>query len=196
MMLRLAYFVFVHTIPPELVINADHTGIMFTQHKGTMWITKEMADAKDKSVQGNSGKRQFTLLATTSAAGETLPHQVVFAGKTSASLPKYRSHYTTTLSGLSGAKQLTLSVCFKMAMLVSSVANISSFRVTTNHWSDNVTSQAYVMDVVVPYFKKKITAMRHINPSSCKMFGVQICVLILDIWRGWIDPNFKKWLAT
>lgn len=31
MVLRLAYFVFVHMIPKALVINADHTGIMFTQ---------------------------------------------------------------------------------------------------------------------------------------------------------------------
>ena len=70
MVLRLAYFVFVHEIPGCLVINADHTGIMFTQIKGRMWITKEQKDAKDKSVQGHSDKRQFTLLATTSAAGK------------------------------------------------------------------------------------------------------------------------------
>lgn len=31
MVLRLAYFVFAHEIPRALVINADHTGIMFTQ---------------------------------------------------------------------------------------------------------------------------------------------------------------------
>ena len=33
MVLRLAYFVFIHEIPRALVINADHTGIMFTQVK-------------------------------------------------------------------------------------------------------------------------------------------------------------------
>lgn len=31
MVLRLAYFVFAHQVPRALVINADHTGIMFTQ---------------------------------------------------------------------------------------------------------------------------------------------------------------------
>ena len=31
MVLRLAYFVFIHDLPKPLVINADHTGIMFTQ---------------------------------------------------------------------------------------------------------------------------------------------------------------------
>jgi hypothetical protein len=44
------------------------------QVKGKMWITKEQADAKDKSVRGHGDKRQFTLLATTSAAGDTHPH--------------------------------------------------------------------------------------------------------------------------
>ena len=31
MVLRLAYFVFIHDIPKALVVNADHTGTMFTQ---------------------------------------------------------------------------------------------------------------------------------------------------------------------
>jgi hypothetical protein len=44
------------------------------QVKGKTWITKEQADAKDKSVKGHGDKRQFTLLATTSAAGDTHPH--------------------------------------------------------------------------------------------------------------------------
>ena len=40
MVLRLAYFVLVHSIPHELCLNGDHTGIMFTLAKGKMWITK------------------------------------------------------------------------------------------------------------------------------------------------------------
>ena len=54
MVLRLAYYVFVHEIPRALVLNADHTGVMFTQVKGGMWITAEAKKAKDKSV-GNHG---------------------------------------------------------------------------------------------------------------------------------------------
>ena len=33
-MLRLAYFVLLYAIPTALVVNADHTGIMFLQYKG------------------------------------------------------------------------------------------------------------------------------------------------------------------
>ena len=33
--------------------------------QGKMWITKEMAESKDKRVMGHGDKRQFTLLSTT-----------------------------------------------------------------------------------------------------------------------------------
>ena len=74
MVLRLAYFVFIHEIPPELVINADHTGIMLTPMKGRGWMTDEQLKSKDKRVVGHGDKRQFTLLPTTSAAGVMLPN--------------------------------------------------------------------------------------------------------------------------
>ena len=89
MVLRLAWFVLVHEIPTALVLNGDHTGIMFTLAKGKMWITKAMAKAKDKSVNNHGEKRQFTLLTTTSAEGQMLPHQVVVSGKTAKSFPAF-----------------------------------------------------------------------------------------------------------
>ena len=54
-------------------------------------MTKEMLASGDKSVKGFGDKRQFTLLASTSAAGDVLPHQVVVKGKTAGSLPKMDS---------------------------------------------------------------------------------------------------------
>jgi len=56
MVLRLAYFVLVHSIPHELCLNGDHTGIMFTLAKGKMWITKAMHESKDKSVNNHGEK--------------------------------------------------------------------------------------------------------------------------------------------
>lgn len=83
MMLRLAYHVGLHDIAPELVLNADHTGILLTQIKGGSWFTSSDVKAGNKAVCGGAEKRQFTLLATVSAAGLLLPMQVVMAGKTS-----------------------------------------------------------------------------------------------------------------
>ena len=130
-------------------------------------------------------KRQFTVLATTSADGKTLPHQVIVQGKTAASLPKF-GKYKITLTGKNTNTVPKLVVCFILGSFVQAVANIGSFCATYNHWSDNITSKAYVIDIVVPYFKNKINAMRTINPGCCKAFGVQICVLILDTWWGWL----------
>ena len=74
--------------------------------------------------------------------------------------------------------------------------NIGSFCVTANHWSDEVTSVGYVQDIAVPYFKKKICDLRKNDPSACKPFGEQVCVLIVDCWYGWLDVGFRAWVAT
>ena len=191
MVLRLAYFVCVHEIPHELVINADHTGIMFHQVKGKMWITKEQAKANDKAVRNDGDKRQFTLLATTSAAGETLKHQIVVSGKSTASLPKYpRNQYVTTRAGVNTKGKM--SICAKLRFAVKELANIGSFCVTDNHWSDNITSYGYITDVAVPYFKEKIDALH--KQGKCKEFGKQVSVLIIDCWWGWLDAEFRSWL--
>ena len=47
-----------------------------------------------------------------------------------------------------------------------------------------VTSKAYVKDVAVPYFKKKIEALREADASQCKPFGEQVCILVIDCWYG------------
>ena len=31
------------------------------------------------------------------------------------------------------------------------------------------------------------------DPSTCLAFGVQICVLVLDVWWGWLDDEFRSW---
>ena len=183
MVLRLAWFVLVHEIPTALVLNGDHTGIMFTLAKGKMWITKAMAKAKDKSVNNHGEKRQFTLLTTTSAEGQMLPHQVVVSGKTAASFPAF-GKFAMSLSGLNSAGCKQPSVCFVLTTIVAAVANIASWCVTSNHWSDDVTSRVYICDIVVPYFKKKIDALH--AAGKCKAYGEQVCVLIIDCWYGWL----------
>ena len=201
MVLRLAYFVFVHQIPKNLVVNADHTGIMYTQLKGKMWITKQQADAKDKSVRNHGDKRQFTLLASTAASGTTLPHQAVVAGTTSACLPKFPgTTYTATLvaknkQAIKAGEKGKVSACHVLKGAAPSVVNIGSFCATVNHWSDDITTRAYVSDILVPYYKSVIEAMHAADPDTCQPYGKQHCVLILDVWWGWLDADFKKWLT-
>ena len=40
---------------------------------------------------------------------------------------------------------------------------VASYATTDNHWSDDITSRAYVRDIAVPYFKKKINAYAKSN---------------------------------
>ena len=193
--LRLAYLVFAHAIPQSLVVNADHTGIMFTPFKGSTWITSDMVAAKDKSVQGHGEKRQFTLLASTSAAGHMLNHQLVVQGRSLACLPADDAwKYDTCDSALNSKGSLSSCFSLRVRDMVSPLANISSCCCTSNHWSDDVTSRAYVTDVLVPYFKQKIAAIRAVDPNLCKPFGEQVCVLIVDCWWGWLDASFRDFV--
>ena len=149
-------------------------------------------------MKGHGNKRQFTLLATTSAAGDTLPQQVVVKGKTKAALPNGAGiHYTSSYSATNSKG--TVSTCFILAAITAIFSNIASFCVTDNHWSDNVRHLPQLHHRrrrALPYFRKKITELRAVDASLCKEFGTQICVVIVDCWWGWIDAGFKSWLAT
>ena len=213
MVLRLAWKVFEHNIPKALVVNADHTGIMFHQVKGRMWITQEMAKQGDKSVKGHGDKRQFTLCASSAADGMVLPHQVIVTGKTAKSLPSVRDgKYKLSVNERNTKKHQ--SVCFILVaaaitagkkaqaaaasalVTMQMVANIASFCTTANHWADDVTSKAYVKDVAVPYFEKTVKKLHQQDPQHCKPFREQICILILDCWWGWLDAGFRSWVKT
>eukprot|EP00967_Tisochrysis_lutea_P011262 scaffold12735_cov32-Tisochrysis_lutea.AAC.2 len=164
MVLRLAYFVFAHEIPEALVVNADHTGIMFTQRKGSSSVTREMAKGRDLSLANHGDKRQFTLLATAAADGTSLPHQLVFDGKTSASLPKFAHlKYKPTSSGRNSKGKTSASFKAEPTADVMRdsclIKDNGSYCLTANHWSDDVTSKAYVTDVAVPYYREMISVL-------------------------------------
>ena len=54
-----------------------------------MWITEEMAKAKDASVNNHGDKRCFTVTSTSSTEGEMLKHQVIVTGSTAGALPNF-----------------------------------------------------------------------------------------------------------
>jgi hypothetical protein len=58
---------------------------------------------------------------------------------------------------------------------------------TFNHWASIMTSKAFVVDVLVPYFKSVIA------PDK---FGKQVCIFVIDVWYGWISPEFRDWMKT
>ena len=73
-------------IPHELIINWDQTGLKIVP--STSW-TMEKKGTKRVELVGIDDKRQITAVFGCSLAGDFLPVQVIYAGKTKGCLPKY-----------------------------------------------------------------------------------------------------------
>jgi len=50
---------------------------------------------------------------------------------------------------------------------------------------------AYVKDVYVPYIESTIERLRAADPSACRPFGEQVCVLVVDCWVGLVGPTLS-----
>ncbi|KAL9954832.1 hypothetical protein ACROYT_G042413 [Oculina patagonica] len=74
-----------HNIPPELVLNADQTPSSYVS-VGRMTMAEK--NSKSVPIKGLTDKRSITLTFVISLAGEFLPMQVIYQGKTKASLPR------------------------------------------------------------------------------------------------------------
>ena len=109
-------------IPPELVINWDQTGISIVP--GSAW-TMDLKGSKRVEIVGISDKRQITALFCGSLAGDFLPLQLIYQGKTAASLPQFNfpSNWHVTC--------------------------------TPNHWSNNDKMIEYVTKIIIPYIECK-----------------------------------------
>ena len=74
-------------IPPQLIINWDHTGINYVPVSS--W-TMEMAGTKHVEIIGKDDKRQLTAVFGCSMSGDFLPPQLIYQGKTKKSLPHFQ----------------------------------------------------------------------------------------------------------
>eukprot|EP00966_Prymnesium_polylepis_P070078 1629240-Prymnesium_polylepis.2 len=236
MLLRLAYFVFLYSIPEELVINADHTGVFLTPAKGKAWFTEEMLKEGDKKIRGHGDKRQLTLLAA-STPKSLLRSQTVSKGKTRASLP-FKGLTIFILAAImagastvmNGCKRPTSTACFTLdagkATGISSdegaidLTGIGSWCLTSNHWSDDITSCAFgvpraalchlhhalvhlpahlpacaVDDIIAPYVKQTITELQE-KGVTVKPYGEQVVVLTVDAWWGWLSQRFRTHIRS
>jgi len=73
-------------IPSELVFNWDHTGINIVP--GSQW-TMEAKGSKRVELVGLDDKCQIAAVFCASLAGEFLPAQLIYRGKTMACLPRF-----------------------------------------------------------------------------------------------------------
>ncbi|TFK78242.1 hypothetical protein K466DRAFT_441015, partial [Polyporus arcularius HHB13444] len=84
MMAQITFAINFYRIHPDMIVNADQTGIsLFPTGK----YTYELKGAKDVSIVGHDEKRQTTVVVASSMSGNMLPFQSVWGGKTAESLP-------------------------------------------------------------------------------------------------------------
>ena len=69
-----------HNIPDELIINADQTPSKYV-------ATDKIMAEKNVSIKGSSDKHQITATFAETLAGDILPFQLIYKGKTKRSLP-------------------------------------------------------------------------------------------------------------
>lgn len=113
-----------YDIPPELMVNADQTGITIVPVGKHTYRKKGV---KEVILLGMDEKRQITLLPATALDGSTLPFQVIFAGKTDRSLPLAALRKHLEEQGW-------------------------HFTQTPTHWSTLETSIDWVDLILVPYY--------------------------------------------
>ena len=84
-------------IPPEMVLNWDHTGINYVPVSS--W-TMEKEGSKRVEIAGFNDKRQLTAVLAGTMSGEFLFPQVIYAGKTPKCLPtvKFPSGWHVTFT--------------------------------------------------------------------------------------------------
>ena len=73
-------------VPPELIINWDQTGLNYVPVSS--WTMAEEG-CKRVEIDGKDDKRQITAVFACSMAGDFLPPQLIYQGKTTRCLPKF-----------------------------------------------------------------------------------------------------------
>ena len=108
-------------IPKELILHSDQTGIRFVP--SSTWTMERRGERRVEMV-GVNDKQQITAILCSSAAGEFLPIQLIYTGKTDRCHPRYPfpPEWNVTHSH--------------------------------NHWSNEDTMVQYVDNIILPYVEK------------------------------------------
>ncbi|KAG2039926.1 hypothetical protein BDR03DRAFT_932973 [Suillus americanus] len=120
--------------------------------------TYEVKGSKQVAVLGQDEKRAFTTLVGISAAGDALPFQIIYCGKTKCSLP------ATTSAQHKEARQLGFKFCFSN---------------TNTYWSTFDLMCSYVLDTLVLYW----TCQKELVGAPPD----KECLLQLDVWSDLVE---------
>ncbi|KAJ8496334.1 hypothetical protein ONZ45_g12488 [Pleurotus djamor] len=157
-----------HDIPAKLVINADQLGKTLITGNNTTW-----AHTGDKQVDVayKEEKRAFTLMVASTMAGEILPFQQVWQGKTRGSIPK------AVAPGFDEAEQLGFQFTF------------AASEKKTSHFSTFKTMCEWVDGVLVPFI-----ARTKASDPDLRDVPNQKSILFIDCYPVHTGTEFRTWL--
>lgn len=164
MVLRIGFICELYRIPPDLVVNFDQTGVHLAPAQDKTYSTK---GSKEVRVGGKDDKRAFTAVVGSSATGELLPLQVIFAGKTSAVLP--------ASDEVAAAKEAGW--------------HITPSGKAQNHWSNLQTMKEYFKRILWAWLQKMIKG-KGLDEKTQKV------VVIMDCWSVHRSKEFLDWIKA
>ena len=166
---RLAVDIRDHSIPGCCCVNCDQTGYTYGRPGVSTYDT---IGTNQVTIIGKEDKRAFTIMVGVSMSGEVLPFQIMYAGKTPASLPSIDDLKSEFKAVNDEAKQLRF--CFE------------STGISGNHWSNINTMKSYVDNVLSVYFNEKQTLLKRED---------QVCLWTIDCWSVHCSQEFRDWMG-
>jgi len=143
-------------VPADLILNWDHTGINIVP--GCPW-TMEEKGAKRVDCVGIDDKRQITAVICATLSGFFIPFQVIYQGKTTASLPRY------------------------------SFPDDWNVTYTPNHWSNEVKTLEYITKVILPYVEGKQTELKLQRDQPALVIYDEFKGQLTDAVHSLLDSN-------
>lgn len=143
-------------------VNMDQTQVVYQMGGG---LTFDVIGSSQVPVLGLEEKRAFTLVVAVSAAGDLLPFQAIFQGKTLQSVPSRAAQCR--------AEADKMNFHFE-------------YSGTSTYWSNFATMKAWVTNTLVPYWEAKMTEFN---------VPAQECVLQLDVWKVHRGREFTGWMT-
>jgi hypothetical protein len=143
------------SIPPELVINMDQTGMNLVPVGKFTYARKGQRHVR---LLGLDDKRQITLVPAITAAGGVLPFQAIVKGTTSRSLPPAADRARTEALGF-------------------------NYTCSDNHWANKQTMYEWVDNILVPYIAQTMRTLNARLPADHQLPADQKFVFIIDCWK-------------
>lgn len=164
---RLVYCMKWENIPPKLVINGDQQGIYVLPSSSKTYHTTGDSQV---DIVAKEEKCTFTLFVTSTAAGDILPFQCVWGGKTANSLPSANAYRMDEALGY--------GFHFTCA---------ASEKSPRSHFSTLKTMKEYIQKIIIPYVQSVIA-------SDPTLDDDQKAILYIDVYPVHTSEAFQTFV--